>query len=120
MLSQIGSLKEKYSEWVNKPVDRPLRLFGPTWLENLTKTPWWLVPLFWLPSIAYITSIGLNEANAGGFSSVSACLLYYLTTFTNEMLYNVSESCISKFYRWHCTMDNIGVLIASMGFSFEC
>lgn len=73
MLSQIGSLKGAYSEWVNKPVDRPLRLFGPDVLEILTKTPWWAVPLFWIPSILYIVNIGINEASLHdkGFSSVS-------------------------------------------------
>lgn len=71
MLSQIGSLKGDYSEWVNKPVDRPLRLFGPAWLEILTKTPWWAVPLFWIPSIIYIAKIGLSEALDEGYSSVS-------------------------------------------------
>lgn len=54
MLAQIGSLKDKYSDWVNKPVDRPLRLFGPWYLEILTKTPWWVVPSFWVPVILYI------------------------------------------------------------------
>lgn len=70
MLSQIGSITKEYSEWVNKPVDRPLRLFGPDCLEVFTKTPWWVVPLFWIPSIMYITRIGLQEAHAEGYSSV--------------------------------------------------
>lgn len=54
MLSQIGGLGEKYHEWVNLPVDRNLRLFGPWYLECLTKTPWWIVPIFWIPSISYL------------------------------------------------------------------
>lgn len=59
MLPQIGALGEKYHEWVNLPVDRELRLFGPWYLECLTKTLWWLVPLFWIPSISYLV---LKEA----------------------------------------------------------
>lgn len=54
MLPQIAALGEKYHEWVNSPVDRELRLFAPWYLECLTKTPWWLVPIFWIPSISYI------------------------------------------------------------------
>lgn len=61
MLVQIPTLGKHYVEWVNKPVDRELRLFGPTWLENLTKTPWWLVPTFWIPSILYIIHVGVRE-----------------------------------------------------------
>lgn len=70
MIPQIASLKKQYAEWVNKPVDRPLRLFGPSWLEVLTKTPWWAVPLFWIPSILYIIYIGVQEAYAQQYSNV--------------------------------------------------
>ncbi|XP_020814994.1 dihydroceramide fatty acyl 2-hydroxylase FAH2 isoform X1 [Drosophila serrata] len=51
MLPQIANLTYCYDEWVHKPVDRPLRLFGPWYLEMCTKTPWWLVPTFWIPVI---------------------------------------------------------------------
>ncbi|XP_055630429.1 uncharacterized protein LOC129771111 [Toxorhynchites rutilus septentrionalis] len=61
MLVQIPTLGKHYVEWVNKPVDRELRLFGPVWLENLTKTPWWVVPAFWVPSIVYIIHLGVRE-----------------------------------------------------------
>lgn len=54
MLPQIGGLGDKYNDWVNLPVDRDLRLFGPWYLECLTKTPWWMVPLFWVPNISYL------------------------------------------------------------------
>ncbi|XP_055528265.1 uncharacterized protein LOC129720699 [Wyeomyia smithii] len=61
MLTQIPTLGEHYVEWVNKPVDRKLRLFGPAWLENLTKTPWWVVPAFWIPSILYLIHLGVQR-----------------------------------------------------------
>ncbi|BFG03415.1 dihydroceramide fatty acyl 2-hydroxylase FAH2 [Drosophila madeirensis] len=53
MLPQIANITTCYDEWVHKPVDRPLRLFGPWYLEMLTKTPWWLVPTFWIPVIMW-------------------------------------------------------------------
>ncbi|XP_017049956.1 dihydroceramide fatty acyl 2-hydroxylase FAH2 [Drosophila ficusphila] len=58
MLPQIANITECYDEWVHKPVDRPLRLFGPWYLEMCTKTPWWLVPTFWIP---VIIKSGLEE-----------------------------------------------------------
>lgn len=61
MLVQIPTLGKHYVEWVNKPVDRQLRLFGPAWLENLTKTPWWVVPAFWIPTILYIIHVGVRQ-----------------------------------------------------------
>lgn len=54
MLAQIPSLGANYHDWVNSPVDRDLRLFAPWYLECLTKTPWWMVPLFWIPAISYL------------------------------------------------------------------
>uniref|UniRef100_A0A182KEA3 Fatty acid 2-hydroxylase n=1 Tax=Anopheles christyi TaxID=43041 RepID=A0A182KEA3_9DIPT len=73
MLMQIYNLGEKYGEWVNKPVDRELRLFGPSWVENLTRTPWWIVPGFWIPAILYIiVEHGAHQLAIGrGYNSPS-------------------------------------------------
>lgn len=72
MIPQIGQLGASYTEWVNKPVDRPLRLFRSDWLEALTKTPWWLVPAFWVPVIGWILCAGAQRATAElGWSGVS-------------------------------------------------
>lgn len=131
MLSQIGSITEVYTEWVNKPVDRPLRLFGPEWLEMLTKTPWWAVPLFWIPSIIYITKTGLNETNEG-ISSVSmqAVLpdlfsqqikiltfqsILYQHFIAGIVLWTVLEYSL---HRWvfHLNAENGGVFICTFHF----
>lgn len=72
MISQIGSLGANYTEWVNKPVDRPLRLFDTVALEMLTKTPWWLVPAFWIPIIIILIKIGIDDAHDKHCSYVSA------------------------------------------------
>lgn len=72
MISQIGSLGANYTEWVNKPVDRPLRLFDTVALEMLTKTPWWLVPAFWIPIIIILIKIGIDDAHDKHCSNVSA------------------------------------------------
>lgn len=78
MVPQIPKITKHYSEWVNKPVDRRLRLFDPPWLENLTKTPWWVVPTFWLPTICYIFSIGKSEAHHQNYSNVSITIIYFM------------------------------------------
>lgn len=70
MVSQIGQLGDKYAEWVNKPVDRPLRLFDSNALEMLTKTPWWLVPSIWIPVICCILHLGIQEAFSKNYSNV--------------------------------------------------
>lgn len=70
MIPQIAKLGNKYADWVNLPVDRPLRLFNSDYIECLTKTPWWVVPIFWIPIIIYICQIGVTEANNLQFSNV--------------------------------------------------
>lgn len=37
MIPQISKLGAKYEEWVNLPVDRPLKLFDSPFIESLTK-----------------------------------------------------------------------------------
>ena len=62
-----GFSRDFYLEQVHKPrhykggASAPL--FG-NFLEPLTKTPWWLIPMIWLPCISY----GVVLANEG-FSS---------------------------------------------------
>lgn len=58
MLSQVGGVGENYKEWVISPVDRKLRLFGNPILENLTITPWYFVPLIWVPVIICLIITG--------------------------------------------------------------
>lgn len=61
MLDQVGSLGIKYKDWVISPVDRQLRLFGNPILETLTITPWYVVPLVWIPVISYLLIFGARR-----------------------------------------------------------
>ncbi|CAO1630397.1 unnamed protein product [Jaminaea pallidilutea] len=48
--------KEFYMEQVHSPrhLKEPARLFGPDYLEMFTRTPWYVVPMVWLPVAASI------------------------------------------------------------------
>jgi 4-hydroxysphinganine ceramide fatty acyl 2-hydroxylase len=58
-----GFSKDFYLDQVHRP--RHYRggasapLFG-NFLEPLSKTPWWVVPLVWLPCVAYLSSVGFS------------------------------------------------------------
>lgn len=78
MLPQIGKLGKNYNEWVNKPVDRHLRMFHHDYLEVLTKTPWWAVPAFWIPVIIYFLNAGYNELIANNESVSEYISLMFL------------------------------------------
>ncbi|XP_069676062.1 fatty acid 2-hydroxylase [Periplaneta americana] len=49
MLAQVGKLGTNYQKWVSAPVDRRLRLFHWDIVENLSVTPWYLIPIVWIP-----------------------------------------------------------------------
>lgn len=61
MVAQVGRLGAEYNKWVHSPVDRPLRLFGPDAIEFFSMTPWYMVPVIWLPVIIYVSNIGLRN-----------------------------------------------------------
>ena len=51
IVPQVGRLGHRYAEWLERPIlDRePLRMFENPFLEFASKTPWWTVPLLWVP-----------------------------------------------------------------------
>jgi len=49
---QVGHLGSTYWEWVDRPEQGTPRFFGPTLMEAVSKTPWWVVPLLWGPFFA--------------------------------------------------------------------
>nr|XP_002126665.1 fatty acid 2-hydroxylase [Ciona intestinalis] len=65
VLWQVGHLREKYHDWVDDPVDRSLRLFKSDFCEFFSKTPWYIIPLVWLPIVALFVLRSHTEFLAG-------------------------------------------------------
>ncbi|XP_050305708.1 fatty acid 2-hydroxylase isoform X2 [Anthonomus grandis grandis] len=81
MLVQVGSLGTKYKEWVISPVDRTLTLFGNPVLESLTITPWYVVPIVWIPIIIYLVKLGTKRyVDITNDSSPSISVLTYISS----------------------------------------
>ncbi|XP_036334065.1 fatty acid 2-hydroxylase isoform X2 [Rhagoletis pomonella] len=76
MLPQISQITRHYDEWVHRPVDRPLRLFGPSYLEMFTKTPWWVIPLFWIPVICKCIWDEFSQNWSAPSTSTLLCILF--------------------------------------------
>ncbi|XP_033114068.1 dihydroceramide fatty acyl 2-hydroxylase FAH2-like isoform X1 [Anneissia japonica] len=51
ILWQVSRLGSKYNNWVHTPVDKPLRLFKSELFEYLSKTPWFIIPIVWIPVV---------------------------------------------------------------------
>ncbi|KAL5773884.1 hypothetical protein ACOSP7_011441 [Xanthoceras sorbifolium] len=62
LVFQVGYLGEAYNEWVHQPIvskEGP-RFFANGFLEFLTRTKWWVIPLVWLPVSCWLVSISLR------------------------------------------------------------
>lgn len=69
LLCQVGSLGTHYTKWVESPVPGHPRFFKNSLAEAVTKTPWWVVPLVWLPLAAHqilykASGSFLNDSNS--------------------------------------------------------
>lgn len=83
--------KSFYLSQVHQPrhVAESARLFGPDYLEVLTRTAWYVVPIFWLPIAAYLF---LLSAVQWTYSAPYARSFFPYTsppTFSVEALLNV-------------------------------
>ncbi|XP_059054592.1 fatty acid 2-hydroxylase [Achroia grisella] len=54
LLRQLDAIAPHYDQWVNSAVYRKCRLFESSILESMTFTPWYLVPMCWVPIILYL------------------------------------------------------------------
>ncbi|ETN67075.1 fatty acid hydroxylase [Anopheles darlingi] len=104
MLWQIHRMpSDSYAEWVNKPVDRELRLIGPGWIENMTRTPWWIVPSFWIPAIGYIAHLGSQDlASARGTQPSFLSIELYVHLVVGCLAWTLLEYSL---HRWVFHLD---------------
>ena len=89
LVFQVGHLGEAYDEWVHKPIvgkDNP-RFFENDLMEFFTRTPWWVIPLIWLPVASWFISLSVKVGLP--FSHVEAAVVggIFLWTFIEYTLH---------------------------------
>jgi len=54
LVTQMPTLGNDYIKYVHQPqyCTPPAKMFGTPWIEMFAATPWWLVPLIWIPQLA--------------------------------------------------------------------
>ena len=62
---QVGNLGKDYWDWVHQPEGGRPRFFSSSLAEACSKTPWWIVPLLWLPIFTRALYIGAYGGGAG-------------------------------------------------------
>lgn len=85
-----GFSKEFYLEQVHRPRHykggESAPLFG-NFLEPLSKTPWWVVPIVWLPPVAYGTYIAGDGCGGRLVEAFYWCLGLFLWTLVEYILH---------------------------------
>ncbi|XP_020687787.2 dihydroceramide fatty acyl 2-hydroxylase FAH2 [Dendrobium catenatum] len=62
LVCQVGQLEEAYQEWVHQPIvskEGP-RFFENNFMEFLTRTLWWVIPIVWLPVVCWSALISIR------------------------------------------------------------
>ncbi|KYN38656.1 Fatty acid 2-hydroxylase [Trachymyrmex septentrionalis] len=104
ILWQVGFMGEQYWEWVNLPVNRPIRLFQSDILEKLSISPWYILPIIWLPIITYffymgcVSNVSTNIGNS--YFTIKKILkigVYILLVITAQ---NILPSLILGLFIW--------------------
>jgi 4-hydroxysphinganine ceramide fatty acyl 2-hydroxylase len=92
-----GFSKDFYLQQVHRPRHYPggdsAPLFG-NFLEPLSKTPWWVVPLVWLPPISYGTyraANGLSGPVVGMYWMVGLCIWTFVEYGLHRFLFHLDE-----------------------------
>jgi dihydroceramide fatty acyl 2-hydroxylase len=49
LVAQVGNLGREYDAWTHDALPGVPRLFGPDWMEAFSKTPWFVIPIIWVP-----------------------------------------------------------------------
>ncbi|KAG2453761.1 hypothetical protein HYH02_001972 [Chlamydomonas schloesseri] len=75
VVSQVGRLGAAYWTWVHEPEPGQPLFFGSPLVEACSKTPWWVVPLLWLPLFSYCLGLSVVAHGLPLPSAVSLVLV---------------------------------------------
>ena len=68
LVPQVGALGPAYDEWTHQALPGIPRLFGPDWMEACSKTPWWLIPLIWIPLSTTCMVVAMQHFHVTGIA----------------------------------------------------
>lgn len=107
ILPQVGKLGADYLHWVHSPVDRPLRLFESDFVEFFSMTPWYMVPIIWIPTMLYVCFVACRDLTArNGIGNIDPDLLnsgpkvFSVFTFLfliGIFVWSLIEYCLHRF-----------------------
>ncbi|EGD81296.1 fatty acid 2-hydroxylase [Salpingoeca rosetta] len=109
MVPQVAKLGDKYWEWVHKPsAQRSYRLFAGDLYEFFSWTPWWVIPIVWVPIITALSmdALGRLDWSMSPLALVSPAMVStqvlalwpFLGIFlTGILMWSFLEYCLHRF-----------------------
>lgn len=81
LVAQVGALGPAYDEWTHHALPGVPRLFGPEWMEFFSRTPWFFIPIIWIPLSV-------------------ACMVFSVQKFQHSVA-GVLWRCLAGIATWH-------------------
>ena len=83
LVKQVYKLGPDYVKWVHSPVNRNLRLFDSNFVEFFSKTPWYVVPIIWIPVVMVLAHLSIVDINSSlhTYSKINQESILNLSTF---------------------------------------
>jgi len=61
LFSEVWRVGKNYEEWVHKPsMKKSFRMFHSDFVENFASTPWYVVPIFWIPVVYFMAMFSIG------------------------------------------------------------
>ncbi|EKX51199.1 hypothetical protein GUITHDRAFT_151008 [Guillardia theta CCMP2712] len=98
IIMQIGHLGNNYNDFIHRPqvLDEPARFFESDFLEIFSRTPWYVVPLVWLPVITGMVLLSLKM----GLTPLGAGLIFLGGLFTWTLIEYVLHRFLFHLDEW--------------------
>ncbi|WOL10735.1 dihydroceramide fatty acyl 2-hydroxylase FAH1-like [Canna indica] len=105
LVFQVGHLGEHYQEWVHQSIvskEGP-RFFANDYVEFLTRTKWWVIPLVWLPVVCFSLMVSIQRGNTPSNAALMVVAGMFLWTLMEYTLHRFVFHIHTKSY-WGNTM----------------
>ncbi|GMH01427.1 hypothetical protein Nepgr_003266 [Nepenthes gracilis] len=105
LVFQVGHLGEAYDEWVHQPIYSKVgpRFFANDFLESLTRTRWWAIPIIWLPVVCWFISLAIQRGRAPSQVVIAVVCGIFIWTFLEYSLHRFLFHMKTKSY-WGNTL----------------
>uniref|UniRef100_A0A914M689 Fatty acid 2-hydroxylase n=1 Tax=Meloidogyne incognita TaxID=6306 RepID=A0A914M689_MELIC len=101
ILFKIGELGERYWTWIHQPYDGAVRMFKSNFLEQLTRTKWWVIPMFWLPLVITFLLEG-NNLLINDFGPFIGFFFTFSLFMFGILFWTLMEYSLHRFiFHWH-------------------